>query len=124
MNYEQTTIFDFLGKNTKQEIINSLKNYGIDNLYKIKFKPGSYTFLEVYHMLSENKNFKEYLNALSCELKKHIKESNNSHQDFYNNLQINTFTKREDCIMIYNFRKKCIGPIYCAEMLSESLFEE
>ena len=124
MNYEQTTIFDLLCKNAKEEIMDNLKKYEIDNLYKKKLKEGSYTFLEIYRELSKSSVFDEYLKSLAIELKKHIKESENCHQDFIDRKLDNSFTERDDCIMIYNVNDKSVGPIYCAEMIKNSLFEE
>lgn len=119
---KQIDIFDLLGTNTKKQIIESLRNFEIDNLYKENFEVGTYTFLEIYTYLSKNKKFNKYLESLSAELKKYIKESKDCYQDFYNKVSFNTFTKRNDCISIYNIKDKSVGPIYCAEMLKKNLF--
>lgn len=121
MSCEQISIFDY--SNTKESIKRNLKEYEIDNFYKSKFKDGTYTFFEIYKTLSKKSNFIDYLEALSKELKKYIKESDDCGMDFYNNALESSFTTREDCIMIYNSFDRSVGPLYCAEMLKETLFK-
>lgn len=116
----QLSIFD-LG-DSKDKIIESLKNYKIDEIYRKKFIKGkTYTFLEIYRELSKNNKFTEYLKELSKVLSYFIKKTEDAYGDFINNTSENTFSLRADCIIVYNFNQKSVGPIYCAEMLSEEI---
>lgn len=119
---KQITIFDCISSTIKEKIINNLEKYGIDIIYQ-NLKEGSYTFLEIYELLSKDTNFIYYLNELAKELKKYLIESD-AYEDFLNKKQCSSFTKNENCIIVYNFKEKSVGPIYCAKMLNDTLFEK
>ena len=119
---KQVTIFDYISSNIKEKIINKLEKYCIDKVYR-DLEEGTYTLLEINKLLSKNINFTNYLNELSEELKRYLIESD-VYKDFIDKKQYSSFMKRKNCIIVYNYRESSVGPIYCAEMLKNSLFEK
>ncbi len=116
---KQITIFDCESSNIKQSIIKKLSHYNIDSTYK-NIKKGS-LFLKIHEILSKDSNFSNYLNDFAEELKKYLEEGD-AWEDFINKKSLSSFTKRDDCLIVYNFNEKDVGPVYCAEMLKDSLF--
>ena len=117
---KQITIFDCESSSKKQTIIKSLSHYNIDNIYR-NLEKGTYTFLEIYQLFSKDPRFSNYLNDFAEELKKYLIESD-PYDDFMNNKSLSSFTKRKDCLIVYDVKGKSVGPVYCAEMLKDSLF--
>ena len=118
---KQITIFDCESSNIKQTIIKSLSHYNIDNIYR-NLEKRTYTFLEIYQLFSKDSSFSNYLNDFAEELKKYLVESD-AYDDFVSKKSLSSFTKRKDCLIVYDVKAKSVGPVYCAEMLKDSLFE-
>ena len=116
---EQLTIFNYNYSEQKKEIINHLESFGIDQIYD-EF----YNFFEISNIFSKEKNYKKYLNLLSKELSKHIKESKDAYDDFFSKKEYSSFSKEENYLIVYDSIKGSVGPVYCATMLKDTLFEK
>ena len=119
---KQLTIFNYNYSNKKQEIINHLEKYGIDKVYTL-LDNKTYTFSMLNNIFSKEKNYKEYLREFSKELKKYIKVSNNAYDDCFNEEKYSSFSKGENCLIVYDSIKGSVGPVYCVSMLNDTLFE-
>ncbi len=119
----QITIYDFIYKSNKDLLLKQFEKYGIDELYLKKHKGKFNTLKIIYDDLSSNSNYYEYLKSIYEKLENYIDVSSDPYEDLFNGINKNTMILKDNSIIIYNFKKRCISPIYCLEMLDDEILE-
>lgn len=118
---KQLSIFDVVS--IKQSLIEKYAKYGIDNQYVENFKDTGSTLYAIHEKLSTDSRYEEYLNLIYNELIKYLEPCENCYDEFYNRSTISSISKFKGGLTIYDALKKCVGPIYCLEMINSDLLE-
>ena len=104
----QLTIFDVIQNDKFKELLETVKEYGIDKIYNEEFKDKCETLKTIHEMLEKQKNYKIYQKKILNLLTDYYKSNDDIEVIYYED---------SDYIRINSNLSRSSYPVFCLEMI-------